>query len=165
MSEQQGWAAPRATGAVSGTVTVPGSKSISNRALILAALADGPSHLTGLLAARDTALMRSALVSLGVGISDGSTSVTVTPGSLKGPASVDCGLAGTVMRFVPPLAALADGPVRFDGDERSRHRPMGAVLGALRALGCQIDGDALPFGRLTKWKSNDTGGTQYGKPE
>ncbi|MFC6162034.1 3-phosphoshikimate 1-carboxyvinyltransferase [Kribbella jiaozuonensis] len=139
MSEQQGWPAPRATGAVSGTVTVPGSKSISNRALILAALADGPSHLTGLLAARDTALMRSALVSLGVGISDGSTSVTVTPGSLKGPASVDCGLAGTVMRFVPPVAALADGVVAFDGDEYARERPMGVILGALRTLGVQID--------------------------
>jgi 3-phosphoshikimate 1-carboxyvinyltransferase len=124
---------------VSGTVTVPGSKSISNRALILAALADGPSHLTGLLAARDTALMRSALVSLGVGISESGTTVTVTPGSLKGPANVDCGLAGTVMRFVPPVAALADGVVAFDGDEYARERPMGVILGALRTLGVQIE--------------------------
>ena len=109
MSTEQGWAAPRAEGPVTGRITVPGSKSISNRALILAAIADGPSHLTGLLAARDTALMRSALVSLGVGISDSDSgaTVTVTPGSLKGPANVDCGLAGTVMRFVPPVAALA----------------------------------------------------------
>ncbi|MFF0264113.1 3-phosphoshikimate 1-carboxyvinyltransferase [Kribbella sp. NPDC004536] len=138
MSEQ-GWPAPRAEGAVSGRVTVPGSKSISNRALILAALADGPSHLTGLLKARDTSLMRSALVSLGVGISESGTTVTVTPGSLKGPADVDCGLAGTVMRFVPPVAALADGVVAFDGDEYARERPMGVILGALRALGVQID--------------------------
>jgi 3-phosphoshikimate 1-carboxyvinyltransferase len=58
---------------------------------------------------------------------------------------VDCGLAGTVMRFVPPLAALAPGPVRFDGDERARQRPMSAMLAALRALGCRIEGDALPF--------------------
>ncbi|GAA1585926.1 3-phosphoshikimate 1-carboxyvinyltransferase [Kribbella hippodromi] len=139
MSVDQGWPAPSATGAVSGRVTVPGSKSISNRALILAALADGPSHLTGLLAARDTALMRSALVSLGVGITESGSTVTVTPGSLKGPASVDCGLAGTVMRFVPPVAALADGTVAFDGDAYARERPMGVILDALRALGVQID--------------------------
>src|SRR3954454_5926037 len=139
MSELQGWPAPRATGAVSGTVTVPGSKSISNRALILAAIADGPSHLTGLLAARDTTLMRSALTALGVGITDNGSTVTVTPGSLKGPASVDCGLAGTVMRFVPPVAALADGEIAFDGDAYARERPMNVILGALRALGVQID--------------------------
>ncbi|MFF0343949.1 3-phosphoshikimate 1-carboxyvinyltransferase [Kribbella sp. NPDC004875] len=139
MSEDQGWPAPRVDGAVTGTVTVPGSKSISNRALILAALADGPSQLTGLLAARDTALMRSALVSLGVGIADSGTTVTVTPGSLKGPADVDCGLAGTVMRFVPPVAALADGVVAFDGDPYARERPMGVILAALRALGVQIE--------------------------
>ncbi|MGY4769355.1 3-phosphoshikimate 1-carboxyvinyltransferase [Kribbella sp. CWNU-51] len=139
MSTEQGLAAPRAGGPVTGRITVPGSKSISNRALILAALADGPSHLTGLLAARDTALMRSALVSLGVGISESGTTVTVTPGSLKGPANVDCGLAGTVMRFVPPVAALADGVVAFDGDPYARERPMGVILGALRTLGVQID--------------------------
>ncbi|GAA2827899.1 3-phosphoshikimate 1-carboxyvinyltransferase [Kribbella solani] len=139
MSVDQGWPAPSATGAVSGRVTVPGSKSISNRALILAALADGPSHLTGLLAARDTSLMRSALVALGVGISESGSTVTVTPGSLKGPASVDCGLAGTVMRFVPPVAALADGMVAFDGDAYARERPMGVILDALRALGVRID--------------------------
>ncbi|MEU4194987.1 3-phosphoshikimate 1-carboxyvinyltransferase [Kribbella sp. NPDC026611] len=139
MGEQQGWPAPRAEGPVTGMVTVPGSKSISNRALILAALADGPSHLTGLLAARDTALMRAALVSLGVGIAESGATVTVTPGSLKGPANVDCGLAGTVMRFVPPVTALADGVVAFDGDEYARERPMGVILGALRTLGVQID--------------------------
>jgi 3-phosphoshikimate 1-carboxyvinyltransferase len=139
MSEQQGWAAPRAEGPVSGRVTVPGSKSISNRALILAAIADGPSHLTGLLAARDTSLMRAALTALGVGIADNGATVTVTPGSLKGPASVDCGLAGTVMRFVPPVAALADGVVEFDGDPYARERPMHVILGALRTLGVQID--------------------------
>jgi 3-phosphoshikimate 1-carboxyvinyltransferase len=139
MSTERGWAAPRAEGPVTGRVTVPGSKSISNRALILAAIADGPSHLTGLLAARDTTLMRSALVSLGVGISENGAQVTVTPGSLKGPASVDCGLAGTVMRFVPPVAALADGVVEFDGDPYARERPMNVILGALRTLGVRID--------------------------
>ncbi|TQJ17097.1 3-phosphoshikimate 1-carboxyvinyltransferase [Kribbella jejuensis] len=159
MSEQ-GWPAPRAEGAVSGRVTVPGSKSISNRALILAALADGPSHLTGLLKARDTSLMRSALVSLGVGISENGTTVTVTPGSLKGPADVDCGLAGTVMRFVPPVAALADGVVAFDGDEYARERPMGVILGALRALGVQIDDGGT--GRMP-YTVSGTGSVRGGK--
>ncbi|TDW66751.1 3-phosphoshikimate 1-carboxyvinyltransferase [Kribbella pratensis] len=160
MSELQGWPAPRATGAVSGTVTVPGSKSISNRALILTALADGPSHLTGLLAARDTTLMRSALVSLGVGIAESGTTVTVTPGSLKGPATVDCGLAGTVMRFVPPVAALADGLVAFDGDEYARERPMGVILGALRTLGVQIDDGGT--GRMP-YTLSGTGSVRGGK--
>ncbi|GAA3567509.1 3-phosphoshikimate 1-carboxyvinyltransferase [Kribbella ginsengisoli] len=139
MTAQQGWPAPSATVAVRGRVTVPGSKSISNRALVLAAIADGPSTLSGLLVARDTNLMRQALVSLGVGITEQDGLVTVTPGSLKGPASVDCGLAGTVMRFVPPVAALADGEIAFDGDAYARERPMNVILGALRALGVQIE--------------------------
>ncbi|TCC39284.1 3-phosphoshikimate 1-carboxyvinyltransferase [Kribbella sindirgiensis] len=159
MSEQ-GWPAPRVDGAVNGTVTVPGSKSISNRALILAAISDGPSHLTGLLEARDTSLMRSALVSLGVGITDSGTTVTVTPGSLKGPANVDCGLAGTVMRFVPPVAALADGVVAFDGDEYARERPMGVILGALRTLGVQIDDGGT--GRMP-YSVSGTGSVRGGK--
>jgi 3-phosphoshikimate 1-carboxyvinyltransferase len=157
---EQGWPAPRAEGVVTGTVTVPGSKSISNRALILAAIADGPSHLTGLLAARDTSLMRSALVSLGVGISENGTTVTVTPGSLKGPASVDCGLAGTVMRFVPPVAALADGVVAFDGDPYARERPMSVILGALRTLGVQIDDGGT--GRMP-YTVSGTGSVRGGK--
>ncbi|MFK4089952.1 3-phosphoshikimate 1-carboxyvinyltransferase [Kribbella sp. NPDC020789] len=160
MSQEQGWAAPRAEGPVSGRITVPGSKSISNRALILAAIADGPSDLTGLLAARDTTLMRAALTSLGVGITDNGSTVTVTPGSLKGPASVDCGLAGTVMRFVPPVAALADGVIAFDGDEYARERPMGVILGALRALGVQIDDSGT--GRMP-YSVSGTGSVRGGK--
>src|SRR6202008_2365973 len=64
---------------------------------------------------------------------------------LPGPGAVACGRAGTVMRFVPPAAALADGEIHFDGDPRARERPMSTVLDALRALGATIDGDALPF--------------------
>jgi 3-phosphoshikimate 1-carboxyvinyltransferase len=139
---------------------VPGSKSISNRALILAAIADGPSTLSGLLAARDTSLMRSALVALGVGISERDGLVTVTPGSLKGPASVDCGLAGTVMRFVPPVAALADGVISFDGDLYARERPMDVILGALRTLGVQIDDQGT--GRMP-YAVNGSGSVRGGK--
>jgi 3-phosphoshikimate 1-carboxyvinyltransferase len=145
---------------VSGRVTVPGSKSISNRALILAAIANGPSTLTGLLAARDTSLMRAALVSLGVGITETDGQVTVTPGSLKGPASVDCGLAGTVMRFVPPVAALADGVIDFDGDPYARERPMNVILGALRTLGVTIDDQST--GRMP-YAVNGTGSVRGGK--
>ncbi|WP_112243739.1 3-phosphoshikimate 1-carboxyvinyltransferase [Kribbella monticola] len=160
MGITEGWPAPRPEGAVTGRVTVPGSKSISNRALILAAIADGPSTLSGLLAARDTSLMRSALISLGVGISERDGLVTVTPGSLKGPASVDCGLAGTVMRFVPPVAALADGVVAFDGDPYARERPMDVILGALRTLGVQIDDAGT--GRMP-YSVNGSGSVRGGK--
>jgi len=136
------WPAPTAVVPVRATVRVPGSKSITNRALVLAALADGPSRLRGALVSRDTELMASALRSLGCTVELGAA---VVPAALRGPAEVDCGLAGTVMRFVPPLAALAAGAVRFDGDLRARTRPMSTVLAALHALGVDIDGAALPF--------------------
>jgi len=135
---------------VSAVVRVPGSKSLTNRALLLAALADGPSTVSGALRARDTVLMGKALGSLGVGLDglSGDGDIRVEPEPLVGPAHVDCGLAGTVMRFVPPVAALADGDIRFDGDPRARVRPMGGVIEALEALGVDIDDDGrrtLPF--------------------
>ena len=141
---QPAWPAPTTSEPVAATVEVPGSKSITNRALLLAALADGPSVLERPLLSRDTHLMADALRAMGVSIS-GDADWHVTPAPLHGPADVACGLAGTVMRFVPPAAVLADGELRFDGDPRARERPMGTVLGALRALGADIDGDALPF--------------------
>ena len=140
-----GWAAPVADGPVSGTVAVPGSKSLTNRALILAAQATGPSTLVAPLRSRDSALMAAGLRALGVGVDEGPADWTVRPGELRGPAHIDCGLAGTVMRFLPPLAATAAGELTFDGDPHARQRPMGTVLDALRALGADIDGDALPF--------------------
>ena len=140
------WSAPTPSHPVKATVPVPGSKSLTNRALVLAALADGPSTLHGPLRSRDTELMASALRTLGTSVADTpQAGWQVRPGDLAGPAEVDCGLAGTVMRFVPPLAALARGAVRFDGDTRARQRPLHTVLEALRALGADIDGDALPF--------------------
>jgi len=142
------WRAPRVSGPVEATVVVPGSKSITNRALLLAALAGAPSTLGRALLARDTRLMASALTALGTAVEIEADQVRVTPAPLRGPASVDCGLAGTVMRFVPPVAALADGRVDFDGDPRARERPMGAILDALRQLGVGISPTAtgLPFG-------------------
>ena len=142
----QQWSAPTADGPVRATVPVPGSKSITNRALVLAALADGPSTVHAPLRSRDTTLMAAALGSLGVGFTDGADgSWRVVPGAMRGPARVDCGLAGTVMRFLPPAAALAVGDVVFDGDPHARTRPMSTILGALRALGADVDGDSLPF--------------------
>ncbi|MGH3829701.1 MAG: 3-phosphoshikimate 1-carboxyvinyltransferase [Pseudonocardiaceae bacterium] len=140
------WVAPPAHGPMCATVTVPGSKSITNRALLLTALAGTGGTIRGALRSRDTELMVGALRALGVPVTGHGDELEVgAHNGLRAGATVDCGLAGTVMRFVPPLAALAHGPVRFDGDERARQRPMSAVLGALRALGCRVEGDALPF--------------------
>ncbi|HEY5786326.1 MAG TPA: 3-phosphoshikimate 1-carboxyvinyltransferase, partial [Microlunatus sp.] len=140
------WPAPMASAPVRATVRVPGSKSETNRALVLAALASGPSTITNGLDARDTRLMRDGLRALGVEIDDAGPTWRITPpAAFVGGGTVDCGLAGTVMRFLPPLAALADGPVAFDGDEQAYARPMGPLLDGLTALGVQISGAALPF--------------------
>ncbi|MFI7709293.1 3-phosphoshikimate 1-carboxyvinyltransferase [Nonomuraea sp. NPDC049480] len=144
------WPAPTTTAPVTATVSLPGSKSVTNRALVLAALAEGPGVVRRALRSRDADLMVAALRALGAtlvpsGESAASVDWHVTPGPIRGRAAIDAGLAGTVMRFVPPVAALADGPVSFDGDPHARKRPMGPILDALRALGARVDNDALPF--------------------
>ena len=121
------------------TLTIPGSKSVTNRALILAALADSPTRLIRPLSSRDTDLMVAALRSLGTGIELSEEVWEVTPAPLYGPASVDVGNAGTVMRFMLPVAALAKGLVNFDGDARSHERPVGPLIKALEDLGVTID--------------------------
>ena len=139
------WPAPQAERPLHATVTIPGSKSLSNRYLILAALGQRPVTLIGLLRSRDTELMMGALAALGVRCEadpDEETTVTVTPpadGRFRGDADVYCGLAGTVMRFVPGLALFADGPVRFDGDEQAYARPMKPVLDGLEQLGARVE--------------------------
>ncbi|MER5359390.1 3-phosphoshikimate 1-carboxyvinyltransferase [Streptomyces sp. NPDC002785] len=141
------WPAPHATGAVDATVTVPGSKSVTNRALVLAALAAEPGWLRRPLRSRDTLLMAEALRAMGVGIEEGvgpngsGEAWRVIPAGLHGPTTIDVGNAGTVMRFLPPVAALADGPIRFDGDPRSYERPLNGLIDALRVLGARIDDD------------------------
>jgi 3-phosphoshikimate 1-carboxyvinyltransferase len=143
----QSWAAPRAERPVDAAVALPGSKSLTNRLLVLAALADGPSRLVAPLRARDTRLMADALRALGTDIADDGADWVVTPRALHG-GQVDTGLAGTVMRFVPPVAALADGPVGFDGDAYARERPMATLLDALRQLGVEVEDGGrgrLPF--------------------
>jgi 3-phosphoshikimate 1-carboxyvinyltransferase len=142
------WPAPVARGPVHATVRLPGSKSLTNRALVLAALADGEGVVRRALRSRDTELMAAALTALGSRVDTGGDDWTVTPGELRGDVDVDCGLAGTVMRFVPPVAALARGEVRFDGDPHARTRPMAEVIAALRELGVDLhDGGrgTLPF--------------------
>lgn len=137
------WLAPTADAPVRATVTLPGSKSVTNRALVLAALAERPSTVHRALRARDTALMAAGLRALGTGVDDTGPDWRVTPAPLHG-GDVDCGLSGTVMRFLLAAAPLADGTVRFDGDAAARVRPLGDLAGALRALGADVEGDRLP---------------------
>jgi 3-phosphoshikimate 1-carboxyvinyltransferase len=164
------WRAPEAAGPVRARVRPPGSKSVTNRALVLAALAAGPTVITNPLRARDTLLMAGALRALGSMIeeSDGGPQAgagpgagaggggdgaaepawRVTPGRLTGRATVDVGNAGTVLRFVPPVATLARGDAEFHGDERASQRPVGQLLAALRQLGAVVDDGgrgAVPF--------------------
>jgi len=126
--------------AVDLTISIPGSKSVTNRALILAAQAQSPSTLSKPLLSRDTQLMVDGLKALGTSIvDDGLGNWIITPAPLKGPAVIDVGNAGTVMRFLPPLAALASGEISFDGDPRSYERPLGPVISALEELGIDIN--------------------------
>ena len=144
------WPAPRARGPLDATVPLPGSKSVTNRMLVLAALAGGRSTVRRPLRSRDTELMAQALRGLGVEVSDtpeGDWVVEGVAGALRPTAdSVDVGNAGTVARFLPPVATLAVGDLRFDGDPRVRERPLGPLLRALRELGAELDNvDGLPL--------------------
>ena len=156
--ELETWAAPAAAGPVSARIRLPASKSITNRALVLAALSDQPARIANPLRARDTLLAAAALRAMGTEVADeadGSTADSVsgwrvTPGQPPAGSrvSVDVGNAGTVMRFLPAVAALTSAAVHFDGDERIRQRPVGAILTALRELGARIDDGgrgAAPF--------------------
>jgi len=149
-NQDRAWASPAADGPVSARVELPASKSITNRALVLAALSDGPAVIANPLRARDTTLAAGALRVLGTEIIESRTDWRTRPGQpAPGSAvSVDVGNAGTVMRFLPGLAALTSAVVSFDGDERARQRPVGPILAALRQVGAHIeDGGraAVPF--------------------
>jgi 3-phosphoshikimate 1-carboxyvinyltransferase len=186
----QDWQAPAATGPVRARLRPPGSKSVTNRALVLAALAGGPTMITNPLLARDTTLMAGALRALGAVIDEGDQGGDgnggrlqgaggagsgtghddgrggeapvwrVTPGQPAGAATVDVGNAGTVLRFVPPVAALTGADVEFRGDDRAAARPVGPLLAALRELGAIIDDGgrgAVPF--LVRGRGGISGGT------
>ena len=160
MTAHELWPAPfRGRKPVSSSVTIPGSKSVTNRALILAAQADSPSTLRRPLISRDSELMSAGLKALGVAIKGNDDSWTLTPSPLRGPATIDVGNAGTVMRFLPPLAALAQGDIAFDGDPRSYERPLGPVIKALEELGIEIEHEgrySLPM--VIKAKGSIPGG-------
>ena len=141
------WAAPYigrdASSSIDATITIPGSKSVTNRALILAAISQTPSRLRRPLSSRDTDLMVKGLQSLGCKIELLKTAegfdYQITPTKLMGPTQIDVGNAGTVMRFLPPIAALANGLIHFDGDARSHERPLAPVIAALEQLGISIE--------------------------
>lgn len=137
------WAAPVAPSPITATVSIPGSKSITNRALLLSALADGPSTITGSLRSRDTRLMADALRTLGTLVVNDGDNVTVTPQELHG-GEIECGLAGTVLRFLPAVATLASGEVWFRGDREAQSRPMSTTLTSLAALGAEVIGSGNP---------------------
>jgi 3-phosphoshikimate 1-carboxyvinyltransferase len=144
--QPQQWPAPLATDPVRAMISLPGSKSMTARALVAAALSEESSTLRRPLQARDTDLMATGLRALGPHVSTvDQQRWVVRPRPLRGPAHVDVGLAGTVMRFLPPVAALADGPITFDGDPRARSRPLRPLVAALRSLGVRIDRDGLPL--------------------
>ncbi|GAA1127830.1 MULTISPECIES: 3-phosphoshikimate 1-carboxyvinyltransferase [Microbacterium] len=151
---QGSYAAPAIDGSVHATVTIPGSKSLTNRELIIAAIADGPGRLIAPLHSDDSRRMVEALRALGVGIEEEDTGgefgpdLVVTPAKLTGGSTIDCGQAGTVMRFIAPLAGLAQHDVHLTAHETALHRPMGGLISALRDLGVDIDDEgtwALPF--------------------
>ena len=158
------WPAPlRGRNAVGARVVIPGSKSVTNRALILAAQANSESLLKRPLISRDTELMVAGLKAMGVAVTEeqigGDLAWKITPAKLQGPAKVDVGNAGTVMRFLPPLSALAQGDISFDGDPRSYERPLGPVIAALEELGIEIEHDgrySLPL--VVKGKGSIPGG-------
>ncbi|OPE55881.1 3-phosphoshikimate 1-carboxyvinyltransferase, partial [Mycolicibacterium diernhoferi] len=147
MEAVSNWPAPSTSAPIHATVAVPGSKSLTNRALVLAALAsrNGTSTISGALRSRDTDLMIAAVQTLGLAVDGAGTELSVSGAIAPAPGSrIDCGLAGTVLRFLPAVAALSTETVTFDGDEQARARPIAPLLDALRGLGVAIDGDGLP---------------------
>ena len=148
-SAPQNWSAPSAKRPIHSTVSIPGSKSATNRAFVLAALGDSISKIHKPLLARDTELMLQALEKLGCTITRTNELIEITPMKrVHQDLAIDVGLAGTVMRFVPPLAALTAGVVHFDGDQRARNRPMKTLIDSLKALKISVDDESsgsLPF--------------------
>jgi 3-phosphoshikimate 1-carboxyvinyltransferase len=131
---------PQAPGPVRGSIRPPGSKSITNRALVCAALAEGTSLLTGALDSQDTRVMATGLAALGADVTAdwprGEIRVQGTTGSIPvRAASLDCAASGTTMRFLSAICGLGHGHYRLDGTPRMRQRPIGDLIDALRSLG------------------------------
>ncbi|HEV2890701.1 MAG TPA: 3-phosphoshikimate 1-carboxyvinyltransferase [Frankiaceae bacterium] len=139
------WNAPVATAPVDAVVRLPGSKSVTNRALLLGSLARGTTAVRAPLKARDTLLMAGALRALGASVEESGDDWLVSAGEAPTAARIDLGNAGTVARFVPAVAALKRGTYAFDGDPRLRERPIGPLLAALRTLGADVSGESFPL--------------------
>ncbi|MCT9002842.1 3-phosphoshikimate 1-carboxyvinyltransferase [Microbacterium memoriense] len=149
------WDAPGSHGPLESTIALPGSKSLTNRKLVLAAIADGPSTLSAPLHSDDSARMIEALRVLGVEIEEipgsgefGPDLHVTPPVQFRGHTVIDCGQAGTVMRFIAPIAGLATGDVTITAHHTALHRPMGTMIKALREIGADIDDGgswSLPF--------------------
>lgn len=150
MSEYPFWPAPLGK-AFRAKVALPGSKSLTNRELLLSAIAETETKLIAPLVSRDSQLMIDALSQMGTEFRWVESDLVVTPNQLKSGGKIDCGLAGTVMRFVPPLALLANGSTEFDGDDGARLRPMQTTIDSLRSLGAEViaENPALPFSVLS----------------
>ena len=148
-SAPHNWTAPSVQRPIQSIVSIPGSKSATNRAFVLAALGDSISKISKPLLARDTELMLKALEKLGCQITRDKDVIEISPmKQVHQDLTIDVGLAGTVMRFVPALAALSAGVAHFDGDERARNRPMKTLISALKNLGISVDDQStgsLPF--------------------
>ena len=148
-SAPHNWTAPSVQRPIHSIVSIPGSKSATNRAFVLAALGDSVSKISKPLLARDTELMLKALEKLGCQINRDEDVIEISPmKQVHQDLTIDVGLAGTVMRFVPALAALSAGVAHFDGDERARNRPMKTLISALKNLGISVDDQStgsLPF--------------------
>jgi 3-phosphoshikimate 1-carboxyvinyltransferase len=151
-------------GPFAATVAVPGSKSIANRALVCAALAEGTSHLTNLPDGDDTVAMAAGLRALGadVDVADASATISARP-LARGAGAVDARLAGTTSRFLTAVAALGAGPSRIDGAAPLRRRPMGPLHDALRALGARVTPEGEP-GRLPVTVEGPVGGGRVDLP-
>ncbi len=126
---------------LTGKVTLPGSKSLTNRALLIAALAKGNTRLTGALKSDDTRHMSHALQAMGVAVAepDATSFALVSGGRLAPPVEpLFLGNSGTATRFLTAVATLVDGPVTIDGDEYMRRRPIGPLIDALKRAGVEI---------------------------
>ena len=135
------WEAPVPTGPLRATVILPGSKSQTSRALVIGTIAESPTVVRGALASRDSYLAAMAMAHFGAGFdfeAERNEVLITPPKQLRGWGTIDCGLAGTVMRFAPALAAFANGTTRFVGDVAAEKRPLAPLTDALKTIGAKV---------------------------
>lgn len=139
------FSAPTANGPIAGTLTIPGSKSLTNREILLSAIATGESILKKPLISRDSELMLDAIKALGAEVIRTENSLKITPATFDKTATIHCGLAGTVMRFVPLVATLNKGQITFEADKEAAARPLSGVFDALDQLAVEYEKGSASF--------------------